>query len=168
MHFTALAVLIAITACAPASPQAQRPQPPNTGATVVKQFFAAFGRGDLEGIVATFDPAATITAVRAGARREREVYGSYAGTPGVREFVANLGAAFDTKAFAVDAVAGEGELVFAKGAFSHIVKKTGKTFRSDWALLCHVRNGRIADFQFFEDSAALVAADPSLAVAVAP
>lgn len=137
----------------------------SSSSQVVKQFFAAFGRGDLDGIVATFDPNATIVAVRSGPRRAREVYGTYTGTPGVREFVANLGNAFETKAFTVDVVVGEGDFAFAKGSFSHRIKTNDKTFDSDWALMCRVRGERIVEYRFFEDSAALVAADPSSGVA---
>lgn len=137
----------------------------SSSSTVVKQFFSAFGKGDLEGLVATFDPAATLIAVRAGPPREGQVYGTYTGASGVREFVANLGGAFETKAFTVDVIASEGEVVFAKGAFVHTVRKTGKTFQSDWALMCRVRGERIVEYRFFEDSAALVAADPSAALA---
>ena len=137
----------------------------SSSSIVVKQFFTAFGKGDVEGVVATFDPDATITAVRQGPRREGQVYGTYRGTAGVREFVANLGGAFETTAFSVDAIAGEGDVAFAKGAFSHTVKKTGKKFQSDWALMCRVRGERIVEYRFFEDSAALVAADPATALA---
>ncbi|WP_423735741.1 nuclear transport factor 2 family protein [Chitinophaga caseinilytica] len=122
--------------------------------STVQAFFAAFGKGDLEALVQTFDPAAEITAVRAGNRAAGQIYGSYKGHAGVREFVAGLGAAFQTQAFTVEQVIGEGETVFASGKFTHLVKATGKTFSSDWALKCTVRNGKIVSYHFYEDSAA--------------
>ncbi len=137
----------------------------SSSSRVVTQFFTAFGKGDLEGVVATFDPGATLIAVRSGPHREGQVYGTYTGAAGVREFVGNLGGAFETKAFTVDVIVGDGEVAFAKGAFVHTVRKTGKTFQSDWALMCRVRGERIVEYRFFEDSAALVAADPSTALA---
>lgn len=124
----------------------------------VQAFFAAFGKGDLEALVQTFDPNAVITAVRPGNRSANEIYGTYKGHAGVREFVAGLGAAFQTQAFTVDQVIGEGETVFASGKFTHLVKATGKTFSSDWALKCTVRNGKIVTYHFFEDSAAYLKA----------
>jgi uncharacterized protein len=165
-----LALLLAtLSACTAQSkvvsaqtPQAQVSKAPQS-ADVVRQFFAAFGSGDLEGVVGRFAPNATIVAVRSGPRREGEVYGTYAGREGVRQFVANLGHAFDTKAFNVDLIASEGETAFAKGSFSHVVKRNGATFASDWALLCRVHAGQITEYRFFEDSAALVAADPTVA-----
>lgn len=126
--------------------------------TPVKQFFSAFGKGDVDGVVSTFTPDATITAVRAGARPHGELHGTYVGTAGVHEFLAAMGTTLDTKDFTVDVIAGDGDVAFAKGAFTHIVKRTGRSFQSDWALMCRVRDGRIAEFRFFEDSAAFVAA----------
>lgn len=120
---------------------------------MVRQFFAAFGKGDLEGAVDTFDENAQIVAVRRGPRKAGQLYGSYSGRDGVRAFLATLGKTFDTKSFNVDRVAGDGELAFATGSFLHELRTTGRPFRSDWALSCVVRNGRIVEYRFFEDSA---------------
>jgi ketosteroid isomerase-like protein len=125
----------------------------------VKQFFAAFGKGDVEGIVATFAPSATIIAVRAGKQENNEPYGSYDGKEGAREFVANLGRTFDTQAFSVDALIAEGDTAFARGSFTHKVKATGKLYTSDWALTCVVRAGKIVEYRFFEDSASFARAN---------
>jgi hypothetical protein len=133
----------------------------------VKQFFAAFGGGDVEGIVELFDPAATIVAVRAGKPENSEPYGTYSGQAGVRQFVANLGRTFDTQAFSVDAVSGQGETAFARGSFTHKVRATGKLYSSDWALACVVRRGRIVEYRFFEDSASFARANSGAGVASA-
>jgi len=137
--------------------------PTESSSETLKRFFAAFGSGDVEALVATFDSSAKMTAVRPGPRQPKQVYGTYVGAAGVREFVANLGGAFDTQAFSVDRIAGEGELAVAHGSFTHRVRSTGRLFHSDWALVCTVRLGKIVDYRFFEDSAALVAADPATA-----
>lgn len=129
----------------------------NNSADVVREFFAAFGSGDLDKLVDTFAVDAEIVAVRRSSPNGAP-YGRYAGRDGVRAFVAALGKTFDTKAFTVDHVASDGELAFANGSFIHEVRATGKPFRSDWALLCVVRDGRIREYRFFEDSAAFVAA----------
>jgi hypothetical protein len=119
----------------------------------VQAFFSAFSKGDLEGLAATFHDNCTITAVRPGARTAGTLYGTYAGKAGVRDFVAQLGATFDTKAFSVDHMAGEGDVAFASGSFSHIVKATGKAYASDWSLMCVIRDGKILEYHFYEDSA---------------
>lgn len=121
---------------------------------VVKGFFAAFGKGDVDGVVAAFHPRAQIVAVRKAPRKDGGVYGAYSGQEGARAFVASLGGAFDTQAFAVDVVVGEGNVAFASGSFTHKLKSTGKLFSSDWALKCVVEEGRILEYHFYEDSAA--------------
>jgi ketosteroid isomerase-like protein len=49
-------------------------------------------------------------------------------------------------------------LAFAYGYMQHRVRKTGRLFRSEWALHCEVRDGRISTLKMFEDTAALTAA----------
>lgn len=129
-----------------------------TSAESLKSFFAAFGQGDLEGVIATFHPGAHIQAVRGSTRRPGEVYGTYAGRAGAREFITNLGATFDTQAFEVKRLGGDGDLAFAEGSFVHRVKASGKLFRSDWSLVCVIEDGKIREYRFYEDSAALAQA----------
>src|SRR5687767_7288925 len=100
-------------------------QASTNGSKIVKDFFAAFGRGDLDGVVASFHPRAEIIAVRAGSRGDGQLHGSYEGTDGARTFVTTLGALFQTQAFEVNAVVAESNVVFASGDFVHIVKSTG-------------------------------------------
>jgi ketosteroid isomerase-like protein len=133
-------------------------QASTNGSKIVKDFFAAFGRGDLDGVVASFHPRAEIIAVRAGSRGDGQLHGSYEGTDGARTFVTTLGALFQTQAFEVNAVVAESNVVFASGDFVHIVKSTGKPFRSSWALRCDIADDKIRHFRFFEDSAAYVEA----------
>jgi ketosteroid isomerase-like protein len=124
-----------------------------SSADVVKGFFGAFGKGDVEGVVNSFHEKATIVAVRKGDRKGNH-YGNYAGREGARAFVTVLGKTFDTQAFAVDHVIGEGNVAFASGSFTHKLKTTGKLFTSDWALKCIVENGKILEYHFYEDSEA--------------
>jgi ketosteroid isomerase-like protein len=125
----------------------------NVSTVPVKAFFTAFGNGDFQGILNTFDNNCSITAVRAGARDSKQIYGTYQGKEGVKAFLSNLSAAFDTKAFAVEDIVGEGNIAFASGTFTHLIKSTGKLFFSKWALKCVIRDGKILEYQFYEDSA---------------
>ena len=70
----------------------------------------------------------------------------------------NLGKTFDTKAFSVGHVIGQGDVAFANGSFLHLVKSTGKPFSSDWALMSVVKDGKILEYHFYEDSAAFAQA----------
>lgn len=160
-----LSALLVLAACSlQAVAQSNKPSTPvatpvkakmsnPSSADVVKGFFAAFGKGDVEGVVNSFHEKATIVAVRKGDRKGNH-YGNYAGREGARAFVTVLGKTFDTQAFAVDHVIGEGNVAFASGSFTHKLKTTGKLFTSDWALKCIVQDGKILEYHFYEDSEA--------------
>ncbi len=125
---------------------------PNHSETPVKAFFEAFGKGDYQGILDAFHPETTITAVRDGERNS--VYaGTYKGAEGVKEFLANLGSTFDTQSFTVENIVGRQTVAFANGKFVHKVKSTGKLFPSDWALYAVIKDGKIYEYHFYEDSA---------------
>ncbi len=119
---------------------------------VVQGFFNAFGSGDFDGIINSFHDSCTITAVREADRNKSQIYGTYKGKDGAKTFISNLGNAFNTKAFSVDNVVSEGSIAFANGKFTHIVKSSGKTFSSDWALMCVIKNDKIYEYHFYEDS----------------
>ena len=119
---------------------------------VVQDFFTAFGNGDFNGVVNSFHDSCTVIAVRDASRGGGEIYGTYKGKDGVKTFLSNLGTAFDTKAFTVENVVGEGSVSFANGKFTHVIKATGKSFSSDWALMCVIRDEKILEYHFYEDS----------------
>ena len=131
----------------------------NVSTEPVKAFFTAFGKGDFNGIINSFHEDCSITAVRQGQRRGKEIFGSYTGKEGVKEFISNLGNSFDTKAFSVDHIVGEGNVAFASGKFTHQVKSTGKPYASDWSLMCVIKDGKIFEYHFYEDSASFVLAN---------
>ncbi|MBM9575879.1 nuclear transport factor 2 family protein [Leptospira sp. 201903070] len=122
-------------------------------AEVVKSFFNAFGKGDFEGILSLFHDDVSVVAVRNDPARSG-LHGSYNGKEGLQKFLTNLGTFFETKAFSVDSVIGEGDVAFASGSFVHKLKTTGNLFSSDWALKCIIRDNRILGYHFYEDSAA--------------
>ncbi|TGK29457.1 nuclear transport factor 2 family protein [Leptospira gomenensis] len=131
----------------------------NNPIAVVNGFFAAFGKGDLAAVVASFHENASIIAVRDVARKTGELYGSYSGKKGAEEFVTNLGKTFDTKEFVVETVIGNKNVVFANGRFKHELKSTGKIYESDWALKCVIKNDKIIEYRFYEDTSRFEAAN---------
>ena len=126
---------------------------------VVQGFFNAFGNGDFNGIINSFHDSCTIVGIRDGERNGTQIYGTYKGKDGAKTFISNLGNAFDTKAFSVENVISEGNIAFANGKFTHIVKSTGKTFSSDWSLMCVIKDDKILEYHFYEDSAKFVEAN---------
>ena len=125
----------------------------NQAEVPVKAFFDAFGKGDFEGILDTFHPDVTITAVRESPNEPPGIYGTYHGMDGVKSFLSKLGDAFDTQSFTVDDIVGNAEVAYASGHFLHKVKSTDKMFESDWALHTVVKDGKIYEYHFYEDSA---------------
>jgi hypothetical protein len=130
----------------------------NSSTEPVKAFFTAFGNGDFNGIINAFHEDCSITAVRQGKRTGKEIFGTYTSKEGAKEFISNLGNSFDTKAFSVDHIVGEDNVAFANGKFTHHVKSTGKPYSSDWSLMCVIKDGKIFEYHFYEDSASFVTA----------
>jgi len=119
---------------------------------VVQGFFTAFGSGDFNGVVNSFHDSCTVVAVRDGQQSGDQIHGTYKGKNGAKTFLSNLGNVFDTKAFSLENIIGEGNVSFANGKFTHIVKSTGKSFSSDWALMCIIKEDKIFEYHFYEDS----------------
>lgn len=86
------------------------------------------------------------------------IYGVFKGHEGVARFLTILSELFDTEAFEFRKWAEVDNYVFAYGYMQHRVKKTDLVFKSEWALVCQVENGRITSYKMFEDTAALQAA----------
>lgn len=122
-------------------------------ATPVEAFFEAFGKGDYQGILDTFHPQTTITAVRKGNRTNNEIYGTYQGVEGVKTFLTNLGNTFETQSFSVENILSHADKTFANGKFVHKVKATEKLFESDWVLYAVIKEDKIYAYHFHEDSA---------------
>lgn len=123
--------------------------------TVIQQFFSAFAQGNTAALFALVDREAEFIAVRPHADPRLPLYGTYRGHDGLGALLTSLGAVLATREFEVIEAVGDGTTEFARGRFWHDVKATGRAFRSDWAVACTIRNGRILRYQFFEDSAAL-------------
>lgn len=124
----------------------------NSSKEVVQGFFNAFGKGDLNSIINSFHDSCKVTAVRNANRDGDQIYGSYQGVEGVKKFISNLGTTFDTKMFSVENIISERDVVFANGKFSHILKSSGKAFSSNWALMCVIKDNKIIEYHFYEDS----------------
>jgi ketosteroid isomerase-like protein len=123
--------------------------------TIIDGFFAALGSGGAQAALKLVTPDATF---EAQGPPSVPIYGRFEGQDGVRRFIATLRELFDTERFVVRQSIQSGEIAFAYGYMQHRVRRTGRVFRSEWALYCEVRDGRIRTYKMFEDTAALVAA----------
>lgn len=124
---------------------------------VVKNAYAAFQRGDIGGVLATLDDSIEWHAVigtegvvpHAGVRR---------GLNGVGEFFSILGTTTDFQAFEPQEFIAQGDQVAVVGKYKAKVKPTAKTIESGWVMIFTFKNGKIARFREFTDSAQLVRA----------
>lgn len=121
----------------------------------VERFFAAFGKGDLEGLLATMHPDVKIE-VEGPASIPH--YRTYHGKDGARRFIQDLGSNLQTQQFEVQSLLGDQNVVMAAGVFKHVVIATGKVFQSAWALRCEIKDDQIAHYRFYENTAAALEA----------
>jgi len=126
----------------------------------VSNFFEALGKGDSDAAINLFDEQAQIILVRPSENRStEELYGTYTGKKGAADFLCNFSKTFSPQEFSVQNLIGNDQVAFANGNFTHKVIATGKLFSSIWALMCIVKNEKISEYRFYEDSSAFDAAN---------
>ena len=126
---------------------------------VVQNYFKAFQSGDLKAVLDIFHPNCYIVSVKEEERLTEQLHGIYRTREEAKQFLENIVNLFETKDFTVDTLyEAEGNVVVAKGTFSHLVKSSGKLFNSNWVQWCLVEDGMIKEYRFYEDSAALIEA----------
>ena len=82
-------------------------------------------------------------------------YGTFIGYAGAQHFFGQFAEMLVPGDFVVESAFSEGEHVAMYGSLCHLSRHTGKEFASDWAMICRVKEGRIALYHFYEDTAAL-------------
>lgn len=118
----------------------------------VQKFFSGLGGGDMNQILeAVHDD----TVFEVQGPETIPIYNTFHGKEGVKEFVRILGELFDTEDFKVYVTAPYEDYIFAHGLMKHRVKKTGKIFECEWALVCKIKDGTIISYKMFEDTVAL-------------
>jgi ketosteroid isomerase-like protein len=122
---------------------------------IVQEAFAAFGRGDVPGLLAmltedvTWDHPQSGAIPWAGARRGREQ---------VTGFFQSLVGAVDVIAFEPRQFVAQGDTVVVLGAERMRAKATGREYAVEWAITFTLRDNRIAAFREYTDTAAIVEA----------
>lgn len=123
---------------------------------LVRRVYAAFGRGDLAAIL---DACAVDVDWRlVGRAGDYPTFGAWKGREGVAEFFRLVNALEEFQEFAPKELHASGDKVFALGSYALIVKQTGRAVASDWVHVFTLRDGRVAAFREFMDTAQAVAA----------
>ena len=122
---------------------------------VVQRTYEAVGRGDIPALLdlLTNDVEWTLQGPSvipfAGTRRGREE---------VAEFFSSVGETLEFEQFEPREFVGQGDTVVVLGFERNLIKPTGRTFEQEWAHVYTLRDGKIAKFRAFEDTAAYVGA----------
>lgn len=121
----------------------------------VRDFFLAVAEQNIDRVLETVNDDVVF---EAQGPASVPIYGRFEGKEGVRKFVNILSDLFDTEAFEIREWAFSENFVFAYGYLQHRVRKTDKLFKSEWSLVCQIKNERISSYKMFEDTAALESA----------
>lgn len=122
--------------------------------SLVQSGYAAFGRGDLDGLISTLD--ANVDWKTAGAS-DLPTAGTRRGHAQVREFFGLLGELIDFEHFEPRTFIADGDRVVVLGLDRFKVKGAAKTLSEEWCHVFTIRNGKIVAFQEFFDTAAFAA-----------
>ena len=120
----------------------------------VRSIYAAFGRGDLEGIVALLDPEVSW---RTPGAPDLPTAGLRQGIPAVREFFGVLLSTFDIADFQPNDFLSGGDKVVVLGTSREGPKGGGRLVDFRWVHVFTFRNGKVVAFEEPADVSALVA-----------
>src|SRR5262245_40272928 len=121
---------------------------------VVRSVYAAFGRGDLEAVLAPLD---SQVSWRTPGAPDLPTAGLRQGVPAVREFFGLLLSTFDIADFAPTDFLAAGDKVVVLGTSREGPKGTGRLVDFRWVHVFTFRHGRIVAFEEPADVSELVA-----------
>ena len=121
---------------------------------IVKRGYEAFGRGDINGLLALC--AENIEWVSSGPS-EMPTAGIRRGHEQVAQFFTALNEVFEFERFEPKQFIAQGDQVVVLGDDTAKVKATGKVLTEEWAHAFTIRDGKIAAFREYIDTAEVVA-----------
>jgi uncharacterized protein len=127
----------------------------NANITLVQGLYAAFGKGDVAGIVAGLT--ADIDWQTLGQAKDYPIFGQRKGSAAVKEFFAQVAANEDFSDFSPREFFATDNKVFVLGSYAGKITKTGKPFSCEWAHVFTVTGGKVSRFREFTDTAQFVA-----------
>ena len=122
---------------------------------VVKDLYAAFGRGDITTVLALI--AEDVVWRLPGTVPDYS--GTYEGQTRAANFFEKLKSTVEIEGFEPRDFVAEGDRVLVTGWSRGRVKSTGRMFDNRWVMAFSVRDGKIIKFEEYADSQALAAAD---------
>jgi ketosteroid isomerase-like protein len=123
---------------------------------VVQEVYAAFGRGDVTGLLRKLTP--DVAWEVSGRRGDYPTFGAWPGREGVLAFFQTMAEVEDIHEFAPVSLHPAGETVLAQGRVALTLKTNGRALAYDWLHVFEVREGKVAAFREFYDTAQVVEA----------
>jgi ketosteroid isomerase-like protein len=122
---------------------------------IVQQAYQNFGQGNIPGVLALMaDSVVWKLPVVEGA----PIGGERRGRDGVGQFFAILAEHQEAQQFEPQQFVAQGDKVIALGRYAWRIKKTGRTFSSEWVHVFTLREGKVVHFQEYMDTALAAAA----------
>jgi uncharacterized protein len=126
-----------------------------TNVAVVQETYEAVGRGDIPAVLDLLTDNVEWTLQGPSAI---PFAGTRCGREGVAEFFSLVGENLEFEQFEPRDFVAQGDSVAVLGYERSLIKPTGRTLEQEWAHVYTLRDGKIAKFRAFEDTAALVVA----------
>ena len=120
---------------------------------IVKDFFAAIGRSDKEGLLALV--AEDFEWIIPG--EDWPLAGTRHGHAGLADLLETASKSIETSTETQEFVA-QGDRVFVVGVATGKIKATNKTFKDDWVFAITVKNGKLTKLREYIDTQALARA----------
>lgn len=122
---------------------------------LVQRFLGHIFAGETEEALALVHPQARFIATRPVTNPHNPLHGTFTGREGAARFFSTFAELFQPGDFAVEAAFGAGDHTALYGTLRHTVRRTGRDFASDWALIAKAEDGKLVLYHFYEDSEAL-------------
>jgi ketosteroid isomerase-like protein len=130
---------------------------------LVKDAYAAFVRGDIATIVDSLTDDVEWEGVK-GTEGVLPHAGVRRGKAEVAKFFQQVGSTLAFDRFEPQEYVAQADTVVAIGRYSGTMKTSGRVAAGDWVMVFNLRDGKVARFREFTDSAALVRAHQGAAV----
>ncbi len=127
----------------------------NTNLDIIKEAYAAFGRGDIAAVLSVQAP--NVEFEYAGPNQIPWA-GSFRGLDGAKKFFAAVEAEADIDSFEPQMFLAQGDRVVVLGFEKLRSKRTGRSYESYWAHSYTLAGGKIIKFREYSDTAAVAAA----------
>jgi ketosteroid isomerase-like protein len=124
---------------------------------IVQDAYAAFGRGDITALLGYLTDDVRWQPVM-GTASHVPFSGERNGKSEVAEFFRQVASTEDFQQFEPREFVAQGDKVVALGHYRAVTKPTGRSFESDFVMVFTLRDGKVARFQEFTDSAGINAA----------